>query len=95
MIGRIRCWYLHTQYGGGGTAENKYKAASKMLRIALRSSANQLELLNWALNVILSGGRFHELKPATDFHRQYWELGVVSAKRREKEKMWPELGDRS
>jgi len=75
MFGLIKCWFLHAQHEVGGTVESKYKAASEIFRIALRSSENQLKLLHWALDVVLCGGEFRQLESGTDLHRQYWELG--------------------
>lgn len=72
----FRVLWLHSLNEVGAPPARRYRAASTMLRLALlEKDGPPHEWLHYALDVILCEGRIRELRPGTDFHRQYWWLG--------------------
>ena len=70
----LRIGLLHSLNEVGASPEKRYKAASKMLRLALADGSNHWGL-HWALDVLLCEGRFATISTDSHLHRRYWALG--------------------
>lgn len=70
----LRIGLLHSLNEVGAPPEKRYKAASKMLRLALADGSNHWGL-HRALDVLLCEGKFEAIPTDSHLHRRYWELG--------------------
>lgn len=70
---------LHMLYEVGATADKRYWAAARIYRNARKGGGSRLRELHYALDVLLSEGRYREVPETASLHRRYWELGHAIA----------------